>query len=260
MNIQTSNATALRQTPATAWLAKTKISNDANLRLFCFPYAGGGASIYRSWASRLSMVELLPVQLPGRETRLKEAPYTNARSLVRAMGQALLPYFDRPFCFFGHSMGALLAYEIARRAGREGWTEPLHLFASGRRPPHVPGKPPLLHDLGREELLARLRGLGGLPPEVAEHEELMDLMLPLLRADLRSDETYAPATHPPLSCPITALAGTSDENADREAAARWGELTTGPSRVVEIEGGHFFVQQAAGAVAETVARTLLTAR
>lgn len=232
------------------------------MRLLLLPFAGGSAQTYRGLLPHLpAWIEPLAPELPGRGTRFRD-------KLVGTIEQLADDVFARlrdrlaggpRWAVLGHSMGALLAYEIARRAGREGWAEPLHLFASGRRPPNVPGDPPL-HDLDREELLARLRHLGGLPPEVAEHEELMDLMLPLLRADLRADETYAPATEPLLSCPITALAGTSDDHVDREAAARWGELTTGPSRVVEIEGGHFFVQQAPAAVADTVARTLLPAR
>ncbi len=235
---------------------------DATVRLLLLPFAGGSAQTYRGLIAKLPpWIEPLAPELPGRGTRFRDKLLGTIEQLaddvVARLGARLAG--GARWAVLGHSMGALLAYEIARRAPREGWAEPLHLFASGRRPPHVPGDS-LLHDLDREALVARLRDLGGLPPEVAEHEELMDLMLPLLRADLRADETYAPPTEPPLSCPITALTGTSDDNVDREAASRWGELTTGPSRVVEIEGGHFFVQQAAGAVAETVARTLLPAR
>lgn len=234
-----------------------------SVRLLLLPFAGGSAQAYRGLIAKLPpWIEPLAPELPGRGTRFHDKLVGSIEELAGDVFARLRNRFagSARWAVFGHSMGALLAYEVARRAGREGWAEPLHLFASARRPPHVPGKPPLLHDLGREELLARLRDLGGLPPEVAEHEELMDLMLPILRADLRADETYAPPTEPLLACPITALAGTSDDNADREAAARWGELTTAPSRVVEIEGGHFFVQQAPAAVAAAVARALSPAR
>jgi surfactin synthase thioesterase subunit len=261
MNIQTnSNSTALRQTPATAWLAKTKISNDANLRLFCFPYAGGGASIYRSWASRLSMVELLPVQLPGRETRLKEAPYTNARSLVRAMGQALLPYFDRPFCFFGHSMGALLAFELAREIRREYALSPRHIFVSGRRAPTTPRQNGIIHNLPQKDFIERLRELNGTLPPALENLELVQLLLPMLKADFAICETYEHKPEEPLNCGISAFGGLEDTHVRREHMEGWREQTTEDFKLRMLPGNHFFLHESQDVLLQILFRELHSIR
>jgi medium-chain acyl-[acyl-carrier-protein] hydrolase len=249
-------ASGARQAPATPWLVKPKVDADASLRLFCFPYAGGGAVIYRSWSARLPMAEVLPVQLPGRETRLKEAPYTNLLSLVRATGRALLPYLDRPFCFFGHSMGALLAFELARELRREYALSPARIFLSGRRAPGIPRQHKGIHSLPRNEFIERLRGLNGTLPAVLEHTELIELLLPRLRADFAVCETYRYTPEAPLDCGIAAFGGLDDRHVRREHLEGWREQTTGEFKLRMLPGDHFFLHSAQEVLLDIMFREL----
>lgn len=249
-------STGVPQTPASAWLAKPKTNTGAPLRLFCFPYAGGGASIYRNWSMPLPIVELLPVQLPGRETRIKEAPYTNARSLVRAMGQALLPHFDRPFCFFGHSMGALLAFELAREIRREYALSPRHIFVSGRRAPALPRQNKMIHNLPQKDIIEKLRELNGTLPPALEHLELVQLLLPMLKADFAICETYEYKSEEPLNCGISAFGGLDDTYVRREHMEGWGEQTTGEFKLRMLPGTHFFLHESQEVLLQILFREL----
>lgn len=174
-----------------SWLTCSSPNHQAILRLLCFPYAGGGANIFRTWQDNLpTTVEVCPVQLPGRERRLLEPPFTDLRFLVEAAARALLLYLDRPFAFFGHSMGATISFELARHLRQEKNVKPVHLFVSGRRAPQLPERHASTYDLPGAEFLEELRRLKGTPKEVLEHPELMELMLPLLRADFELIQTY----------------------------------------------------------------------
>ncbi len=216
---------------------------DAELRLFCFPYAGASAAIYRTWHQKLPpTVEVRAVELPGRGTRLREKPFLGLLPLVEHLGEALEPYLDRPFAFFGHSMGALIAFELARLLRREGRTLPLHLFVSGHRAPHLPSKHRPIHSLPEPEFLQELKNLEGTPEAVLENSELMELLSPVLRADFSVCETYYYHTEEPLSCPITAFGGTDDRDVDRSMLEPWREHTTGEFRLHMLPGNHFFLQ------------------
>jgi surfactin synthase thioesterase subunit len=243
-------------TPATPWLATPRINKQADLRLFCFPYAGGGASIFRGWPAHLPMVELLPVQLPARETRLKEAPFTSAASLVRAMGHALLPYLDRPFCFFGHSMGALLAFELARELRREYALSPRHIFVSARRAPNVARQHATIHNLPRQTFLEKLRDLNGTLPAAFEHAELIDLLLPMLKADFAICETYEYKPEAPLDCAISAFGGLEDRYVQREHMEGWREQTLGDFKLRMLPGDHFFLHSARPVLLQILCREL----
>ncbi len=173
------------------WLRSPKPNPQASLRLFCFPYVGGGALIFRTWPNSLpATAEVCPVELPGRGTRLKETPFTRLLPLVQALAQALLPHLDKPFAFFGHSMGALISFELTRQLRRLYGLVPLHLFVSAHRAPQLPDPDPPIHTLPEAEFMEELRCLNGTPKEVLEQPELMELMLPILRADFALCETY----------------------------------------------------------------------
>ncbi len=201
-------------------------------------------------------IEVLPVQLPGRERRLREPPHTRLEPLVEVAAQGLAPYLDRPFAIFGHSMGALVGYEVAQRLRRERDLEPVHLLVSARRAAQLPPDPEEDYKLPDGELIERLRELNGTPAEVLEHPELMQLMLPLLRADFELNDTYEPVAHPPLGCPVTAFGGTDDELLEEELAA-WGALTAGPFALRMFPGDHFFLHRHQGTLVRTVAGALL---
>ncbi|HZT60922.1 MAG TPA: alpha/beta fold hydrolase [Pyrinomonadaceae bacterium] len=238
------------------WISSPRPNPRASVRLFCFPYAGGSAAIYRSWHEGFPQtVEVCPIQLPGRGTRFREKPFTNLTALVGEMAQALLPHFDRPFAFFGHSMGSLISYELARllREGRA--IAPCHLFVSGRSAPHLASRN-VTYNLPEDEFIAELRRLNGTPREVIEHPELMKLMIPLMRADFEMCETYSASQGRPLDCPVTAFGGDGDEEVPREEIEAWHRHTTGPFSLHMIPGDHFFLQTSRPRLTHIIAREL----
>lgn len=230
---------------ATPWLpAPFKPNPRARARLICFPYAGGGAHIYRAWPESLpATVEVCAVQLPGRGARLMEEPFTQMPLLVQAIAEALLPYLDKPFAFFGHSMGALVGFELARDLRRRNRPGPSRLFVSGCFAPDIPDPYPL-HNLPDSELLEGLRRLNGMPQEALENAELMRLMLPTLRADCTVTETYHYADEPPLDCPVSAFGGLQDHLASRDQLEAWRQQTTASFSLRMFPGDHFFLHTA----------------
>jgi medium-chain acyl-[acyl-carrier-protein] hydrolase len=228
------------------------------IRLFCFPYAGGGASIFRHWANGLpEFVEVCPVQLPGRETRFREAAFTRLGPLIEALAGELGPYLDPPFAFFGHSMGALLAFELARRLRRDGRPQPVGLFVSGCGAPQIRTQESPIHALPVADFRERLRGLNGTPAAVLDNDELMDLLLPTLRGDFALCETYTYTPAPPLSCPISAWGGLGDDTVGRQELDAWRAQTTGSFRLRMLRGDHFFLQSAQPLLLRALAAELL---
>lgn len=236
------NTSVEKNVEAARWLAYVRPNPAARLRLFCFPYAGGRAGVYRNWAASLSpQVEVLPVQLPGRETRLRETAFSSVRPLVEALGPALLPLLDRPFAFFGHSMGALISFELARWLRRVGAAAPEQLFVSARIAPQLPDPDPPTYNLPEAEFIEEVRRLNGTPEEVLRHEELLRLLLPLLRADFSICQTYRYEEEAPLNCPIKAYGGLNDLTVTRRLLEGWGEQTAGPFMLRMMPGDHFFL-------------------
>lgn len=228
--------------PANPWLYYLKPNPKASVRLFCFPYAGGTALVYRTWAQKLpASVEIVAIQLPGRFTRMREPAVSKLTDLLEPLASALKPFLDKPFAFFGHSMGALVCFEVARFVRRQWRALPRHLFVSGRSAPQLNREHRPLYNLPKDELLVDLKQLGGTPREVLEHPELMDLMLPLLRADFSICDTYEYTEEAPLACPITAFGGLQDFDVSRRGIEAWGEQTTAPFTLRMFAGNHFFI-------------------
>jgi medium-chain acyl-[acyl-carrier-protein] hydrolase len=241
---------------ASPWFVCPKPNPRAGLRLFCFPYAGGGTLIYRAWPAALERVaELHIVQLPGRERRLAESPYTSVGALVSELSEAIAGHLDLPFAFFGHSMGAVLSFELARRLRRERGVEPRHLFVSGRSAPQLPRREPCTFDLPEPEFVQELINLNGTPREVLENPELRQLLLPLLRADFAVCQTYEYDPGRPLACPITALGGIGDR-VSREDLEGWREQTVSRFMLRMFPGDHFFLNSAQATLLEVIARDL----
>src|SRR5262245_53644991 len=158
------------------WFPSLRPGSDADVRLFCFPYAGGGASVYRGWAGCLpGSVDVCPVQLPGREARFREPPFARIGPLVEALAASIRPWLDRPFAFFGHSMGALIAFELSRRLQHEHGLQPVRLFVSGCAAPQVQTEREAIHALPADQFRQELRRLNGTPAAVLEDDELMEL-------------------------------------------------------------------------------------
>jgi medium-chain acyl-[acyl-carrier-protein] hydrolase len=223
------------------WFAGTA-NPAARCWLLCLPHAGGGATTYLSWERLLPAgLGLRAVQPPGREARLKEPLHRDARSLVRAMLPAVETLADRPLVLFGHSLGAIVAYELAREMRRAGLPAPAHLYLSGRQAPHLTISHRETWNLTDEGLVALLRRLGGTLSVVLDDPDLRSLFLPVLRADLEMNERYAYVEENPLAVPITAFAATDDERATPGEVAEWAAHTTSRFGLVTVDGGHFTV-------------------
>jgi surfactin synthase thioesterase subunit len=213
--------------PSYPWFRSPYLGERAQLRLFCFPYAGGTAHIYRDWQQYLPpTIEVLPAQLPGRGPRLQEPSFVSLPDLVTALRTAITPLLDRPFAFFGHSMGAVIAFELARSVRRGLACEPEVLCVSGWRAPQVPSDKPPSYNLPNDEFIAELQQMAGTPREVLQHTELMELVTPVLRADFQLIQTYHFEAGPPLACPIGAYGGLDDNEAPRELLSMWRSQTT----------------------------------
>ncbi|WP_437835297.1 thioesterase II family protein [Sorangium sp. So ce1153] len=227
------------------WVNCPRANPAARLRLFCLPYAGGGAIAYNSWQRQLpAHVELCAIKLPGREARVREPPFDRLTPLVQALANGIAPWLTKPFGFYGHSLGALVSLELTRELRRRGAPLPRHLFVSGRRPPHMSPGPERLHGVSDRELVAWLRRTGGTPDEVLREPELLAMILPVLRADIGVNECGPFVEEDPLDCPISAFGGLEDERASRADLEAWRQYTRGPFRVEMFPGGHFFVQSA----------------
>jgi medium-chain acyl-[acyl-carrier-protein] hydrolase len=240
-------------TISSPWLLCPRPNRRALLRLFCFPYAGGGASIFRAWPERLSAsVEVCAVQLPGRANRLGEPPVTCLQSLAQSLTQALRDYLDKPFAFFGHSLGAILGFEAARHLRKEYDLLPTHLMVSGARAPHVLRVESPTYDLPESAFLEELRRLNGTPAEALANDELMRLMLPLLRADFALVQTYKYRDELPLACPITAFGGRQDPGVEQRHLQYWAQQTTARFSLHLLPGDHFFLRSAESALLEII--------
>lgn len=217
-------------------------SGDARFRLFCFPYAGGGASFFNSWADEFPPgVSVCAVQLPGREGRSAEAPLRDAAPLTRLLTAELKPLLDTPFAVFGHSIGALVGFEFIRQLRREKLPQPLCFIASGLRAPQLMGTLPPLNELPEPELLDWLSQLDGTPRELLEDRELIASVMPTLRADLTVAASYVYADEPPLGCSLSAYGGVGDPGVSRDMLAGWGTHTSGKFRLRMFPGGHFYI-------------------
>lgn len=239
------------------WLPDLGLRPRARLRLFCFPYAGGNALIFRKWSNFLPPgIEVCPIQLPGRGGRLRERPFTSMSLLVDAIEPVISGFLDKPFAFFGHSMGAAISFELAHKLRLNRKPEPVHLFLSGRRAPQLPDLDPPMFNLPESEFLQRLRELEGTPPEVLENQELLTLVTPLLRADFEVIETVQYVARPPLTCPITIFGGTEDKDVTREDIEAWREQSSGPFHVCMMQGNHFFLHRQETQLLQVIAEQL----
>lgn len=244
-------------TSASLWFPRPRPSPGACLRLFCFPYAGGGAAVFGNWPRYLpASVEVCPAQLPGRGSRTMEPARTRLAPVVEELAIAIRPLLDMPSVFFGHSMGALICFELARRLRRDAGLQPSHLYVSGCRAPQSLGLLRRTYQLPDPALVERLRSMGGTPAELFEHKELMQLMLPLIRADIELTETYAYHPEPPLALPVTAFGGSRDPHVRRSHLVEWKGQTSSDFALRVFDGDHLFIHQSEAQLLESLARDL----
>lgn len=239
------------------WLVREQKTASRRLRLYCFCYAGGSASVYAPWQARLDpAIEVCAVQLPGRGGRMAEKPFTSLAEVIKALAVVIGRQDGLPFAFFGHSLGGLLAFELARYQKLHYMRMPEHLFVSGCDAPQYRSPSPRLHTLPDLELIEVLKDFNGTPPDVLQHRELMDLLLPTIRADfaLVDDYVYRPGL--PLAMPITVLAG-RQEDRTVEQVEGWQKETLSDCNVHWFDGDHFFILPEQQAVLDCIGAGLV---
>lgn len=240
-----------------SWLLPPEKPSGAGVRLFCFPSAGSGAASYRLWPAGLSpQVDVYRVQPPGRETRFREPLIRSMDEYVDGLLGALLPELDKPFAFFGHSMGSLVAFDVARRLRRDYGRLPVQLMVSAFRSPQAP---PMkrIHELADGDFIRELRETyDGIPDQLLGEPEILSLMLPVIRADLTVASTHKYASEPPLECPIAAFGGLDDRWVDEAQLAEWRIQTSATFTLKMFPGNHYYLATATNSLLEEVRLTL----
>ena len=240
-----------------SWFQVARPAPAAALRLFCFPYAGGSATIYDGWAAALPAdIEVLAVQYPGRGNRFREPLIGSCRDLVAALLPQIRPLLGKPFAFFGHSNGGLVSYELARALQQVGISQQVHHFISAHRAIHLPRSGRIMHGLPDAEFVRELASLGGTPQELLASQELLELFLPVLRADFALSETYVFPGGAPLRTNMSVLYGSEDLDVPEHDVLKWAELIDGRIDAQRFEAGHFFVNSHKQQVIDWVGRRL----
>jgi medium-chain acyl-[acyl-carrier-protein] hydrolase len=234
----------LPHTSSDEWIIRYRRNEEASLRLFCFSYAGGGASVFRTWADGLPAgVEVCCIQLPGRESRHGEPAYTRLAPLLETLADVINPYLDRPFAFFGHSMGALVSFELARQLRRKYDKHPIRLCIGAFRAPQLANPNIKIYHLPSEVFKVVLRA-DGIPEKVLQNEELMQAMLPLIRADYELCDTYTYKEEPPLECPFSLFGGLEDVRINQADLEAWRMHSSASSSLSLLPGSHLFLHSA----------------
>ncbi|MEM7114210.1 MAG: alpha/beta fold hydrolase [Chloroflexota bacterium] len=244
----------------TSWLVFPKPIPEAPLRLFCFPYAGSGSAVYNAWARQLpDSLELCSIRLPGRESRLMERPFTHIDALLPPLLAELQAHLDKPFAFFGHSMGALIAFELTRQMRQKRLPLPNKLLLSGFRAPQRPPIREPIHHLPKEAFLVGLQAYGGTPDAVLAHPELLELVLPALKADFELVETYQYRPERPLNIPMTIFGSHKDTITPVAELEGWEAHTTAVFKQHLFSGDHFYLQTETAALLSTLIAELTVA-
>lgn len=242
----------------TDWLRVLRPSPQPKLRLFCFPYAGAGPSVYRKWGAQLpASVELVGVHYPGREARAGEPPYTDFGQLVNQLRGAIMPHLDVPFAFFGHSMGAYVSFALTRALHELHGMQPEHLFLSGAGAPHAPEARPI-HALPSRQFLTEVIRMNGIPKELLASPEMLSYLLPVLRADFTACENFSDPRTGSLRCPLTVFGGTCDPRVSREKIDAWRDYADSTIAINMVEGDHFFLNEQTSLVLGNIVRQLGT--
>jgi surfactin synthase thioesterase subunit len=224
------------------WLLRYGSPAGTRTALFCFPYAGGSPGIFQPWVNCLPPgIHLAALQWPGRGKQLGVQPFRRVRPLARKLAEVLRPALREPFAFFGHSLGALIAFEVALELRAMQAPTPIHIFASGRRAPRSASRYPPMHIIGEKQFIRELKDLNGCPQSVLTNPELLALFIPILRADCEMDETYVYEPAPPLDCSITAFGGSRDIRVSRKELEAWSEHTARRFKMYIVPGDHFFL-------------------
>jgi len=240
-----------------SWITILSPNTQADLRLFCLSYAGGSSVIFRPWLKKFpANVQICLIELPGRGSKSKLSLLKRLEPIVENLALQIKPYLDKDFAFFGHSMGGLLSFELTRLLCKKYGVSPVHLFISARVAPQVSSLKPPIHDLPESDFIDELRHYNGTPNAVLENRELMELFLPILRADFEVLETYTYNHEPPLECPISVFGGLQDTQVTIEELQAWREQTNNYFSLNMFPGGHFFINDYHSLLIEKISERL----
>lgn len=235
------------------WITCPNPQPSARVRLFCLPFAGGGASIYRGWAKDLEpSIEVCPIQLPGRENRFSETAHQSVQTLAPAIANQLQFYLDKPYLIYGHSMGALLTFEVLRILQQKGQVMPEVAILGAHRAAHLPPKRKPMSTLDDASFIAKLTTFGGFPDEVLQSKELLQFVLPTLRADFAVCDGYQFTPSSALDCSLVLIAGSHDQEVNPQDMLAWQTHTLHPARLVTLDAGHFFLKTHPQAVFDVI--------
>lgn len=238
------------------WVRRSHPAPNSRVRLVCLPHAGGSASFYFPMSRALApAVEVLAIQYPGRQDRRHEPNIPSLPHLADQIFEAVRRLDDRPLALFGHSMGAVLAYEVALRMQDAGLPSPVRLFTSGRRAPSCE-REERIHMESDDQMIAELRKLSGTSSAMLTDPELLEMIMPAIRSDYRAVETYRHVPGRKVDCPVTVITGDADPRVSVDEAAAWEDHTTGPTDLHVLPGGHFYLVDQSARVVELLAERL----
>ncbi|WDE09214.1 thioesterase [Thalassomonas viridans] len=234
--------------PENKWLVIPKPNPNADIKLICFPYAGGSSASYLPWLSQLpTNVELIMVQLPGRGSRVFEDAFDEMEPLVKQLLKFLPAVLNKPYILFGHSLGSRIAFELALKLKEMAHHLPAHFIASGSRGPHTALKNKI-HNLPDNEFINELKKMGGTPDTLLDNNALMELLLPAIRGDFAIAEKYSYSGKETLNCPVSVLGGKDDKGITEADLKSWGNFFASPANVHMVNGNHFFIDSNKDAV------------
>lgn len=224
------------------WFIKLRNTTQAKIRIFLFHYAGGSASAFHGWEKYFRPdIDVFAVQAPGRDSRFSESPISDMGVMTDCLLNEINHYLDIPCVFVGHSMGGLIAYELARKLESMERGSILHLVLSAVRAPFLPDVRPSIYNLPYEEIIEALKDYSKTSNEVLENPDVMQLFIPMLRADFSVGDTFKFHSHPKLKCRVSLFSGMNDDFVPIVDAKAWHSLVDCPIRYIDFEGGHFFI-------------------
>jgi len=241
------------------WFVCPQAKPGAEMRLFLFPYAGSSPATFWNWAAKFpDHIETWIAHYPGRGSRYNEAPAKKLSTLVNGIFQTIPSLLDKPFAFFGHSLGGLVAYELAHALHRNNLQQPTVLFISACGAPPLHHPQPLIHTLPDPEFLKALQELNGIPQEVVNQPELLEFFIPMLRADFEVAESYRyDPSKKPLACPIVAFSGSDDSRVSPEQMEGWASHTISENKSIYFSGDHFFLNAAKDEIVQSIIQEMM---
>ena len=254
------NSSLASQTIPASWLEFHQPIPDVSVRLFCLPFAGGSAALFHGWHRFLDDIEVCPIQLPGRGRRIGETAASELRTLAESVAAAIRPACHEPFAIFGHSMGGLIGYEVARILEQQHDCAAQHLIVASTPAPHLVRYDTPTYDIPEGEFIEHLLALDGTPKELLEDKAGRELFLPLIRADFRLVQTYRHVPGPPLNCPIVAFVGDVDPEVSASDIGEWGLFTTHTFVPIVVPGDHFLLTRRTPDCLRIVRQTLAAKR